>query len=127
MAPIRFGYRLWPPPTKLRNTLNWPLLTEYLDPTLGLCCSPIVWHRYALTGASIPSEAMMHFPLFQISPYFQNFFRLCVSFPDKFLDFHPPNFLMTFFSHRTQISNCSPVFYFPSSPCFAKIIVSPLL
>src|SRR6218665_1145943 len=79
MASIRFGYRLWPPPTKLRNTLNWPLLTEYLDPTLGLCCSPIVWHRYALTGASIPSEAMMHFPLFQIPPLFSKFFQtLCV-------------------------------------------------
>ena len=29
------------------------------------------------TGASIPSEAMMHFPLFQISPYFRKIFTLC--------------------------------------------------
>src|SRR6218665_1353342 len=57
-------------------------------------------------------------------------------FPEKCLDFHPPKFLMTFFSHRPQISNFSPVsvnfppvsrkllfpLYFQKCPpCFRKI------
>src|SRR6218665_73194 len=33
-------------------------------------------------------------------------------FPDKFLDFHTPNFLVTFFSHLPQISN------YPHFACF---------
>src|SRR6218665_2550530 len=66
---------------------------------------------------------MMHFPpLFQISPYFRKNFGLLreivtiLPFPEKFLDFHPPTFLMTFFffsfffSHRPQISNYPPIF-----------------
>jgi len=55
-------------------------------------------------GASIPPEAMMHFPLFQILPYFRFFLDSVeifpiLPFPKKFLDFHPPKFLMTFFRH----------------------------
>jgi len=47
-------------------------------------------------------------------------------FPDKFLDFHPPKFLMTFFSHKFRIPPYFPCFstfplYFP------KIIISPTL
>src|SRR6218665_1706097 len=56
---------------------------------------------------------MMNFPpLFQISPLFLKIFRTfwkfftILPFPEKFLDLHPPKFLMTFFfSHRPQISN----------------------
>ena len=48
-------------------------------------------------------------PLFQISPYFQNFFRLSGNF-QKISHFHPPKFLTTFFfSHPPQISD-SPLF-----------------
>ena len=53
------------------------------------------------SGASIPPEAMMHFPSVSDFPYFGTIFRICrkVSkfyvFP--FLDFHPPKFPMTFF------------------------------
>ena len=63
----------------------------------------------------------MHFPLFQIFPLFSENFQTLrkiftiLPFPDKFLDFHPPKFLMT---------PCFPCFNtFP--PCFAKIIISP--
>ena len=45
------------------------------------------------SGASIPPEAMMHFPLFQISPYFSKDFQTFL----KFLVFYSPKFLMTFF------------------------------
>ena len=56
----------------------------------------------ALRGVH-PSETMMHFPLFQISFLFS---KNCLTlwtilnillFPDKFFDFRPPKFLMTFF------------------------------
>src|SRR6218665_303299 len=73
--------------------------------------------KYKNPGASIPPETMMHFPpLFQISPLFQKNFRTfwkiltILPFPKHFLDFHPPKFLMTFFSHQPQISNFPPVF-----------------
>ena len=85
-------------------------------------------NRCKLRGVH-PPETMMHFPLFQISPYFRKIFRLWGKFSqfEKFLHFHPPKFLMTFFSHRPQISNFAPIF--PVSvhvpPCFAKIIISP--
>jgi|SRR6218665_284539 len=54
-------------------------------------------------GASIPPETMMHFPpISDFPPIFEkfpdseeNFHNL--TFPEKFLDFHPPKFLMTFF------------------------------
>ena len=48
----------------------------------------------------------MHFPCyFRFPPYFRKMFRLCGKFSENFLDFHPTKFLMTFFSHRPQISN----------------------
>ena len=56
-----------------------------------------------------PPDAMMHFPLFQIPPISETFFRLRgrfanLTFRKKLLDFHPPKtFLMTCFSHRLQI------------------------
>ena len=48
-----------------------------------------------------PPEAMMHFPLFQIFPYFLKMFRLHENvfqfcrFPTKFFGFRPLKFLMT--------------------------------
>src|SRR6218665_2073912 len=66
----------------------------------------VAWVR---AGASIPPETMMHFPLFQIVPLFwRNFQTLgkiftILIFSEKFLDFHPPKFLMTFFSNQPQI------------------------
>ena len=61
----------------------------------------------------------MHFPLFQISPLFsENFQTLSkifkiVPFPEKFLDFHLPKFLMNFLviDHKFRIS--------PYFPCFS--------
>src|SRR6218665_17639 len=59
-----------------------------------------------------PSDTMMHSPLFQIFPYFlgptnvqilSKIFKI-LPFPDKFLDFHPPKFLMTFFSLSLSLS-----------------------
>ena len=67
-----------------------------------------------------PSEAMMHFPpVSDFPPIFEKFSDSVeiLPFPEKFLDFHPPKFLMTFFSRRPQILN-SPIFpvavHFPS-------------
>src|SRR6218665_179052 len=88
---------------------------------------------------------MMHFPPVSDFPLFSKTFQTLwtifkiLPFPEKCLDFHPPKFLMTFFSHRAQISNfplfslfqyISPLFrenyYFPltfiNSPrCFRNI------
>jgi len=81
-----------------------------------------------------PPEAMMHFPPVSDFPLFSKKFQTLwkifqmLPFPEKFLDFHPPKFLMTFFSHRLQISNFTPIFPVSvHSPCFAKIIISTLL
>ena len=77
------------------------------------------------SGASIPPETMMQFPLFQISPYFLKLFRLWGKFSQFYL--FPRNFWWPFFSHRPQISNF-PIFpisvHLPPT-CFAKIIISP--
>src|SRR6218665_522315 len=63
------------------------------------------------SGASIPPEAMMHFPpLFQIFPLFpKNFLTPCkisqiLPFPGNFFGFHLPKFLMTllFWSSATN-------------------------
>src|SRR6218665_2490655 len=78
---------------------------------------------------------MMHFPsLFQISPYFRKIFRFrgkfakFFLFPEKFFDFHPPKFLMTFFSHPPEILKFPSVFlvsvHFP--PVFQQLLFSPL-
>ena len=69
------------------------------------------------------------FPLFQKK--FRTFWEIftILPFPEKFLNFHPPKFLMTFFfSHRPQISNFPPYFRCFSTfpPCFAKTILFPL-
>ena len=76
-------------------------------------------------GRPSPLRPWCIFPLFQISPLFsKNYQSLCkifkiLSFPEKFLDFHPTKFLMTFFSHWPQISNSPPIFpvsvHFPLS------------
>src|SRR6218665_3791187 len=52
--------------------------------------------------ASIPLEAMMHFPPVSNFPLFSTNFQTLwkifkiLPFPENFLDFHPPKFLMTF-------------------------------
>src|SRR6218665_861071 len=57
------------------------------------------------TGAAIPSEAMMHFPLFRIClPYFGKIFSI-------FPIFLFPKTFFEFFSHRLQILNFSPIFF----------------
>src|SRR6218665_2139850 len=68
--------------------------------------------RSSRPGASIPSEAMMHFlpPCFRFPLFPENVLTpwkisQMLPFPEIFLDFHPPKFLMTFFSHQPQISN----------------------
>jgi len=78
---------------------------------------------------------MMHFPpCFRFPPHFRKIFGLSGKFlqfdlfPTNFLT-HPQKFLMTFFlliDHKFRIS---PYFrYFRTfPPCFAKIILSPLL
>src|SRR6218665_3833392 len=92
--------------------------------------------RTYLQGRPSPSETMMHFrPLFQIFPLFSRNFQTLrkmltiLPFPEKFLDFHPPKFLMTFFlviDHKFRISPLFPENYsFPLllqiSPCFRQI------
>src|SRR6218665_1929441 len=50
-----------------------------------------------------PGASMMHFPPISDFPYFRKIFGLwgkfftILRFPKKFLDFHPPKFLMTCF------------------------------
>jgi len=91
---------------------------------------------YLSPGASIPPETMMHFPpCFRFLPYFRNIFRLweffftILPFPETFLDFHPPKYFwwpVLVIDHKFTISPYFPCFStFP--PCFAKIIISPLL
>src|SRR6218665_4161561 len=71
---------------------------------------------------------MMHFPpCFRFPPLFSKHFLALkkiftiLPFPVKFLDFHPPKFLMTFFSYRPQISNFPPFFLFQYiSPLFRE-------
>src|SRR6218665_636857 len=76
---------------------------------------------------------MMHSPLFQIPPLFSKKFRTLrkistiLPFPEKFLDFHPPKFLMTFFS--TTNFEFPPCFHCFSTfpPCFDKFFLCPLI
>src|SRR6218665_903622 len=80
---------------------------------------------------------MMHFPLFPTLSDCPLFPKKCLTpwkisqlflfFREKFSDFYPPKFLMTFsFSHQPQISNVPlfPLFQY-ISPYFDKIILSP--
>src|SRR6218665_844302 len=68
------------------------------------------------SGASIPPEAMMHFPPVSDVPLFSKNFQTLwkifkiLPFHEKFLHFHPQKFLMTCFSHRPEISNFPPTF-----------------
>src|SRR6218665_1505308 len=76
---------------------------------------------------------MMHSPCFRFPPLFSRNFQTLkkifkiVPFPEKFLDFHPPKFLTTFFlviNRKFRISPLFPLFQY-ISPYFAKIIISP--
>ena len=68
----------------------------------------------------------MHFPPVSDFPLFLTNFQTLwkilkmLPFPEKFFDFHPPKFLMTFFSHRPQILNFPPVF-----PVSRKLLFPP--
>src|SRR6218665_3579602 len=83
-----------------------------------------------LPGASIPPETMMHFPpVSDFPPIFEQFSDSEETFHNftfsrNFFDFHPPKFLMTFFSffsHRPKISNFPPFFLFHNiSPLFPE-------
>src|SRR6218665_3282879 len=97
------------------------------------CVYGAYYGRSTQPGASIPPETMMHFPPVSdfppISEKFSDFlnFFYNFTFSEKFLHFHPPKFLMTFFlviDHKFRISPLFSLFqYIP--PCFAKIILSP--
>ena len=73
------------------------------------------------------------FPTVSDSPYFRKYFQTLwkifsiLPFPDKFFDFHPQKFLMTFFSHRPQILIFPPIFpvsvHFP--PVSRKFLFPP--
>src|SRR6218665_3010441 len=86
-------------------------------------------------GASIPPEAMMHFPLFQISSLFSKNFQTVenvqnFNFSHKFFHFHPPKFLMTFLlviDHTFRISPSifSVSVHFP--PVSRKLLFPPTL
>src|SRR6218665_3902971 len=68
-------------------------------------------HYHYHAGASIPSEAMLHFQIPSVFDKFSDSVKNSknVTFSRKEFDFHSPKFLTTFFSHRPQISN-SPYF-----------------
>src|SRR6218665_2936683 len=75
----------------------------------------------------------MHFPpVSDFPPISENFRTLrkmftILPFPEKFLDFYPPKFLMTFFIYRPQILNFPPIFpvsvHFP--PVSRKLLFPP--
>src|SRR6218665_4016079 len=85
-----------------------------------------------LTGASIPPEAMMHFPpCFRFPPLFSKncltFWKIykMLPFPEKISYFHPPKFLTTFFlviDHKFRIS---PLFYYISPPPIRENLLCP--
>ena len=114
-----------------------PRLRTRLTPLYVFVSLLSVCLRVGLSMGVHPPEAMMYFPLFQISPSFRKKFQTLwtiftiLPFPNKFLDFQPPNF---FFTHRPQISNSHPPYFriFPYFSClstfplcFAKTIISP--
>src|SRR6218665_3554113 len=90
-------------------------------------------------GRPSPPETMMHFPPVSDFPPisekisdFLNFFTI-LPFPEKFLDFHPPKYLMTFFQYISPLfrvnysfppnfTNSSPLFY-ANSPAFYILYV----
>ena len=94
-----------------------------------------LFYLFALYRGVHPLWGNDAFPLFQISPIFpkkcsdsENFSQFYLS-SKNFSIFIRQNFWLPFFSHRPQISNFHS--YFPCfstfPPCFAKIIISPLL
>src|SRR6218665_1396480 len=93
----------------------------------GRPCRPVCNQGRMQSGASIPSEAMMHFPpVSDFPPIFEKFSESVenfqnFTFSEKFLDFHPPKFLMTFFSPVVSQKLFFPPF--KNSPCFRKILL----
>jgi len=87
-----------------------------------------------LQGRPFPPETMMHFtPCFRFPPLFSKNFRTLrkifklLPFPEKFIDFHPPKFLKTFFLViEFRISPLFSLFQY-ISPLFRKNYYSPLL
>jgi len=117
------------PTMRLKYKLSFNLLQVYMQKAI-ICCK--VWpHLNPDAGASIPLWDHDAFPpCFRFHPlfhkHFQTFwnFLTILPFPEKFLDFHPQKFLMTFFLVIDQNFQISPLFsLFP--PCFAKIFLSP--
>jgi len=86
----------------------------------GLICLKVL----SYTGAPIPPEAIMISTTF-FRKKFQTPWKMfpILPFHKNILDFHPPKFLMTFFSHRLQILN-SPIFAVSVHfPYILKIII----
>ena len=85
------------------------------------------------SGASIPPWGHDAFPAcFRFPPIFEKFSDSVenfqnFTFSEKFSDFHPPKFLMTFSLIIARKFRISPLFslFRYISPCFAKIIISP--
>ena len=119
-----------------RDKIYFPKIPPNIcDPNF---CHPNIYDKSTplAARASIPLQAMMHFPpCFRYPPCFR---KICqtpqkivpiLPFLKKNLGFHPPKFLMTFFlviDHKFRISPLFSLFStFP--PCFAKIILSLLL
>ena len=124
--------------------MPYALIFFVTPPLLHLICFSVPSPCVSLqTNRGVhPPETMMHFPLFQISPYFRKIFWTLrkifaiLLFPDKFLDFHPPKFLMTFLviDHKFRISPLFSLFQYISlgkllfpllwqnfPPCFTQI------
>ena len=74
------------------------------------------------TGASIPPEAMMHFPPIQISPLFPK--KISASYVENFSNFTFSQ--INFWFSSTKISY-DPFLVIPLSLYFEKITISPLL
>jgi len=113
--------------TKLDNFRKINLLTA-LSVTLGHGSSPGSWFGKTLDSeASIRPKAMMHFPLFQISPYFRKSFRVNGKFSkyyfflEKFC-FYPQNFLKIFDSKFFTFPDFLKIHIFP--PTSGKISFS---
>jgi len=114
-------FSIWPFPTKFSYFLPPKFLMTFFSHRLQILNFP-------------PNSADAFLPLFQISPYLRKKFQTSWiifqiwPFPTKFFDFLSPKFLMTFFSHRLQIINFSPIFAVSlHSPYFGKNIIFPLL
>jgi len=105
---------------------------------LGVSRCDCMWHNtlflFGNSGILTP-EAMMRFPLFQISPYFRTVFRLCEPFPiylspEKISGFHLQKYLMTFSLNSSHISQkflhfppVSEKLYFPHFLQFPPVFV----